>query len=121
MAGADLDLIRGTLDLLVMRAVSTGPQHGFGIGQWIRQVTQDDLRIEEGALYTSLHRLERRGLLRASWAITDKNRKAKYYELTPAGREALQRDTARWTAYASAMFRVLQTQREAIRLLEQIS
>ena len=121
MAGADLDLMRGTLDLLVLRSVTANPQHGFGIGQWIRAVTQDDLRVEDGALYTSLHRLERRGLLRARWAITDKNRKAKYYELTAAGREALQRDTARWTAYAAAMFRVLKTQREAIRLLEQMS
>jgi PadR family transcriptional regulator len=121
VAGADLDLMRGTLDLLVLRAVSSGPQHGFGIALWIRQVTHDDLRIEEGALYTSLHRLERRGLLRGKWAITDKNRKAKYYELTPAGRDALQRDTARWTAYAAAMFRVLKTQRDAIRLLEQMN
>lgn len=120
MAGADLDLMRGTLDLLVLRAVSTGAQHGFGIALWIRQATQDDLRVEDGALYTSLHRLEQRGLLRARWAITEKNRKAKYYELTPAGREALSRDTARWTAYAAAMFRVLKTQREAIRILEQI-
>jgi PadR family transcriptional regulator, regulatory protein PadR len=121
MAGADLDLMRGTLDLLVLRAVTGGPQHGFGIGLWIRQVTLEDLRVEDGALYTSLHRLERRGLLRSRWAITEKNRKAKYYELTQEGRDALQRDTARWTAYAAAMFRVLKTQREAIQLLEQMS
>ena len=120
MAGADLDLLRGTLDLLVLRAVSPGPQHGFGIAQWIAQVTQDDLRIEDGALYTSLHRLERRGLLKAQWGITDKNRKAKYYQLTAAGRDSLARDTAQWTAYAAAMFRVLKSQKEAIRLLERM-
>lgn len=121
MADAQLDLMRGTLDLLVLRAVSGGPQHGFGVALWIRQATQDDLRVEDGALYTSLHRLEQRGLLRARWAITEKNRKAKYYELTAAGREALTRDTARWTVYAAAMFRVLKTQREAIRIIEQSS
>ena len=120
MAGADLDLLRGTLDLLVLRAVSTGPQHGFGIAQWIAQVTQDDLRVEDGALYTSLHRLERRGLLKAAWGVTDKNRKAKYYQLTPPGRDALARDTAQWTVYAAAMFRVLKSQKEAIRLLERM-
>jgi DNA-binding PadR family transcriptional regulator len=76
--------------------------------------------VEDGALYTALHRLEQRGLLRAKWAVTEKNRKAKYYELTASGRSALQRDTARWTAYAAAMFRVLNTQREAIRILEQL-
>jgi PadR family transcriptional regulator PadR len=120
VAGADLDLMRGTLDLLVLRATSTGPQHGFGIAQWIAQVTHDDLRVEDGALYTSLHRLERRGLLKAAWGITDKNRKAKFYQLTAAGRESLARDTAQWTTYATAMFRVLKSQKEAIRLLEQM-
>lgn len=120
MPGADLDLLRGTLDLLVLRAVSAGPQHGFGIAQWIAQVTQDDLRIDDGALYTSLHRLEKRGLLKAAWGITDKNRNAKYYQLTTTGRDALARDTARWTVYATAMFRVLKSQKEAIRLLERL-
>ena len=108
MAGADLDLMRGTLDLLVLRSVTASPQHGFGIGQWIRAVTQDDLRVEDGALYTSLHRLERRGLLRARWAITEKNRKAKYYELTSAGRQALRKETVRFERYARAVFTVLE-------------
>lgn len=119
MPGADLDLLRGTLDLLVLRALRDGPQHGFGVARWLRQVTRDDLRIEDGALYTSLHRLEQRHLVKSEWRITENNRKARYYELTRAGREGLTGDAARWTTYATAIFRALGTRREAIRLLEQ--
>jgi len=120
MPGADLDLLRGTLDLLVLRALAADPQHGFGVARWIRQVTHDDIRIEDAALYTSLHRLEQRGAVKSEWATTPNNRRAKYYALTPAGRRALTQESARWTAYAAAVFRVLKTQREAIRLLEQM-
>ena len=119
MASADFDLLRGTLDLLVLRAVSGGPQHGFGVTQWIRQATRDELRIEDGAMYTALHRLEKRGLLEGEWGVTENSRRARYYTLTPAGRRELTQDTAKWTAYAVAVFRVLTTQREAIRLLQQ--
>ncbi|MEO8450005.1 MAG: PadR family transcriptional regulator [Gemmatimonadota bacterium] len=121
MPGADLDLMRGTLDLLVMRAVVPKPLHGFGIVRWIRQATQDDIKVEDGALYLSLRRLEERKLVRGSWGITENNRRARYYELTASGRETLARDTATWTAYAAAVFRVLKSQREAIRLLEQLT
>lgn len=119
MASADFDLLRGTLDLLVLRALAGGPQHGFGVTQWIRQATLDELRVEDGAMYTSLHRLERRGFVKGEWGVTENNRRARYYTLTPAGRRELATDTARWTAYAVAVFRVLQTRREAIRLLQQ--
>lgn len=121
MASADFDLLRGTLDLLVLRGLSGGPQHGFGVTQWIRQATRDQLRVEDGAMYTALHRLEKRGFVSSEWGITENNRRARYYSLTPAGRAELARDTADWTAYAVAVFRVLKTQREAIRLLEQAS
>lgn len=120
MASADFDLLRGTLDLLVLQAVRGGPQHGFGVTQWIRQTTQGELRIEDGAMYTALHRLEKRGLLLGEWGVTENNRRARYYRLTPGGRKELARDTAQWTAYAVAVFRVLKSQREAIRLLEEI-
>ncbi|MGE0440409.1 MAG: PadR family transcriptional regulator [Gemmatimonadales bacterium] len=121
MASADFSLLRGTLDLLVLRAVAAGPSHGFGITQWIRQVTRDELRIEDGAMYSSLHRLERRGFLKSDWGVTENNRRARYYTLTGAGRRELARDTAEWTAYAVAVFRVLKSQREAIALLEEAS
>lgn len=119
MASADFDLLRGTLDLLVLRALARGPQHGFGVTQWIRETTLDELRVEDGAMYTSLHRLEKRGFVKGEWGVTENNRRARYYTLTPAGRKELSAGTAKWTAYAVAVFRVLQTMREANRLLEQ--
>jgi PadR family transcriptional regulator, regulatory protein PadR len=119
MASADFDLLRGTLDLLVLRALSGGPQHGFGVTQWIRQVTRDELNVEDGAMYTSLHRLEKRRYLKGEWGVTENNRRARYYTLTPEGRKELAQYSANWTSYAVAVFRVLKTQREAIRLLEQ--
>jgi transcriptional regulator len=121
MASADFDLLRGTLDLLVLRALSGGAQHGFGVTQWIRQVTQDELRIEDGAMYGSLHRLEKRGFVQGEWGVTVNNRRARYYSLTREGRRELADDSAKWTAYAVAVFRVLKTQRDAIRLLEQVA
>jgi transcriptional regulator len=118
MANADLDLLKGTLDVLVLKALSWGPNHGFGVGQWIRDATRDDLRVEDGALYTALHRLEERGMLAGEWGLSDNNRKAKFYTLTAPGRAELARSTTRWTTYATAVFRVLQTQREAITILQ---
>lgn len=120
MASADFELLRGTLDLLVLRAVSDGPQHGFGVTQWIREVTHDQLRIEDGAMYTSLHRLEKRGQISGEWGLSENNRRARFYTLTAAGKKALRQDTAQWTAYAVAVFRVLKTNEEAIALLEAV-
>jgi len=119
VASADFELLRGTLDLLVLRALSGGAEHGFGVTQWIREITKDELRIEDGAMYTSLHRLEKRGYLTSEWGMTENQRRARYYTLTPAGRRELATDSARWTSYAVAVFRVLKTQREAIELLEE--
>src|SRR5688500_19568859 len=89
MPRAELDLLQGTLDVLVLKALSWGPRHGHAVASWIRATTEDDLNIEDGALYTALHRLEKRGLIEAEWGLSDNNRKAKYYELTDHGRREL--------------------------------
>jgi PadR family transcriptional regulator PadR len=107
---ADLDLLQGTLDVLVLKTLSWGPRHGYAVAAWIRDRTEDDLQVEEGALYTALHRMEKRGWIESEWGLSENNRKAKYYELTPAGRQQLRAQTTRWTRYAQAVFKVLQTQ-----------
>jgi transcriptional regulator len=107
MPRSELDLLQGTLDVLVLKALSWGARHGHSVATWIRATTEDDLNIEDGALYTALHRLEKRGLIEAEWGLSDNNRKAKYYELTDAGRRQLRHETARWSRYADAVFKVL--------------
>jgi len=107
MPRAELDLLQGTLDVLVLKALSWGARHGHSVATWIRATTEDDLNIEDGALYTALHRLEKRGLIEAEWGLSDNNRKAKYYELTDTGRRELRHETARWSRYAGAVFKVL--------------
>ena len=109
MARPELDLLQGTLDVLVLKALSWGPRHGHAVASWIRATTEDDLNIEDGALYTALHRLEKRGLIEAEWGLSENNRKAKYYQLTVQGRKQLRAKTAVWTEYAGAVFKVLQT------------
>jgi PadR family transcriptional regulator, regulatory protein PadR len=101
MAGSDLYI--GTLDVLILKALSWGPMHGYGIGRWIRQTTEDVLTVQEGALYPALHRLQRRGWLDEEWGITETGREAKYYRLTPAGRRQLRSEVERWRAYARAV------------------
>ena len=103
----DLDLLRGTLDLLVLKTLSWGPMHGLGVLRWIEQTTRDRLQIEEGALYPSLHRMERKGWLAAEWGITEKNRKAKFYRLTAAGRRQLAAEVSKWSHYTEAVGLVL--------------
>jgi len=105
---ADLELLQGTLDLLVLKALAWGPRHGYDVARWVRETTHDDLRIEEGALYTALHRMEQRRWLAAEWGLSENNRRAKYYQLTAAGRRELKAQTAAFSRYAAAMFRVLQ-------------
>ena len=105
----DLDLLQGTLDVLVLKTLSWGPRHGYAVARWIAETTDDALRVEEGALYTALHRLEKRRLVESEWGISENNRKAKYYQLTPAGRANLRARTASWTRYAEAVFKVLRT------------
>ena len=101
MAGSDL--YTGTLDVLILKALSGGPMHGYGVGRWIRQTTGDALQVQEGALYPALHRLERKGLLDEEWGISETGREAKYYRLTPAGRKQLRAEVARWTRYTLAV------------------
>ena len=105
---ADLDLLQGTLDLLVLKALAWGPRHGYAVARWVRETTEDDLRIEEGALYTALHRMEKRHWIAAEWGLSDNNRRAKYYQLTPFGRRELRAQTAAFSRYAQAVFKVLQ-------------
>lgn len=102
-----MELIRGTLDVLVLKTVSWGRLHGYGISRAIGAATADALLVEEGALYPALRRLEKRGLLRGSWGVTDTGREARFYELTPAGTRHLQREMETWRRYVDAMSRVL--------------
>ncbi|MEJ7811022.1 MAG: PadR family transcriptional regulator [Gemmatimonadaceae bacterium] len=101
MAGSDL--YTGTLDVLILKALSWGPMHGYAVGRWIRQTTDDALQVQEGALYPALHRLERKGWLAEEWGLSETNREAKYYTLTPAGRKQLRAEVARWTRYSQAV------------------
>jgi len=105
MAGSNL--YTGTLDLLVLKAVSWGPRHGYAIGRWIRETTDDVLVVQEGVLYPALHRLERRGLLREEWRRSETGRDAKYYTLTTAGRRALRAETSRWIEHTRDVDRAL--------------
>jgi|SRR3954471_842233 PadR family transcriptional regulator PadR len=105
-----MEVMLGTLDLLVLKALAWGPRHGYAVVRWVADTTDDDLQIEEGALYTSLHRMEARGWVEAEWGLSDNNRKAKYYQVTSDGRRELRAATARWNRYARAVGRVLQTQ-----------
>ena len=109
MARDDLELMQGTLDLLVLKALTWGPLHGYGVARWVGTTTRDDLRIDEGALYTALHRMEKRGWIEAEWGLSENNRRAKYYQLTTAGRRQLRAEAERWKRYATAVFRVLET------------
>jgi transcriptional regulator len=103
------DLLQGTLDLLILKALAKGSMHGYGVAEWIHESSQDVLRVEEGALYPALHRLELRGLLSAKWGTSDNNRRAKYYALTAAGRRRLAEETEFWGRMSGAIARILQT------------
>ncbi|HEY1809907.1 MAG TPA: PadR family transcriptional regulator [Acidobacteriaceae bacterium] len=103
-----LDLPQGTLDLLILRALLTGAQHGWAISERVQQVSDDVLRIQQGSLYPALHRLERRGWIKAKWGVSDHNRKAKYYELTRGGHRQLEAETASWHKLTAAVAQVLE-------------
>jgi transcriptional regulator len=107
MAGSDL--YTGTLELLILKAVSWGPRHGYAIGRWIRETTSDVLVVQEGALYPALHRLERKSMLSEEWGESETGRQAKYYTLTPAGRAHLRAERKRWEQYSGAVGRALAT------------
>jgi len=102
-----IDLPQGTLDLLILRTLSLEPQHGWGISERVQQVSSEVLRIQQGSLYPALHRLERRGLIRASWGTSENNRRARYYELTKAGRKQLETETGLWKQLTVAVNQVL--------------
>ena len=101
-------ILRGTLDLLVLKAVSAAPAHGYEIARWVERATGDAVHIEDGSLYPALYRLEERGLLDAEWRLTDDRRRAKYYALTAIGRKRLREETASWTRYVHAVFAALE-------------
>ena len=107
-------LLPGTLDLLILRAVSLGPLHGYGVLLRIEQISANALLIEQGALYPGLFRLVRQGLLKANWGTSENNRRAKFYELTAAGRKRLREETESWNRLASAIASVLSTQPEEV-------
>ncbi len=109
MADDSLDLLRGTLDVLVLKALTWGPRHGYAVARWIDDATAGTLQIEEGALYHGLHRLEKRGWVTSEWGLSETNRRAKYYTLTVDGRQQLVSQTATWTRYAEAVFMALRT------------
>jgi PadR family transcriptional regulator PadR len=106
-ASSDLGLLQGTLDVMVLKALSWGPMHGFGVAKWIRATTDDVLQIEDGALYPALHRMEHRGLIDADWDLTENNRRAKYYRLTTKGRQQLRARTSSWDRYSAAVSKVI--------------
>jgi PadR family transcriptional regulator, regulatory protein PadR len=102
-----LELLQGTLDMLILRTLQWGPRHGHGIGQAIRTQSDDLLRVETGSLYPALHRLVKRGWLKAEWGVSEANQRAKYYRLTAAGKEQLSRETNRWSQLVHAIGRIM--------------
>jgi PadR family transcriptional regulator len=102
-----IDLPQGTLDLLILKILALEPQHGWAISERIQQISSDSLRVQQGSLYPALHRLERRGLIKAEWATTDNNRQAKYYALTRAGRRTLETETEAWRKLTGAVDQIL--------------
>ncbi len=108
MPPAQTNLLQGTLDLLILKALSWGPRHGYGIADWIEHATGTEMLVGEGTLYPALHRLEARELVEAEWGLSENNRRAKYYRLTAAGRRQLAAEQANWLAFAGAMTRVFE-------------
>lgn len=109
MTGARIDLPQGTLDLLILRTLALGPQHGWAISERVQQMSSDVLQIQQGSLYPALHRMERRGLIKARWGTSENNRKAKYYELSKNGRQQLEVQTDAWQKLTAAVAQVLGT------------
>jgi transcriptional regulator len=114
MEKATLDLIRGTLDILVLKTLSWQPMHGYAISQVIRRQTDEALLVEEGALYPALYRMEAKGWIEAEWGLSDNNRRAKFYALTRTGRKHLQMQAETWTAYARAVSKILNASRRPV-------
>ena len=104
-----IDLPQGTLDLLILRTLSLGPQHGWAISERVQQVSSDVLRIQQGSLYPALHRLERRGWIKAKWGTSENNRRAKYYDLTRRGLKQLEAETESWRKLTAAVAQILES------------
>jgi transcriptional regulator len=100
-------MLQGTLDVLVLKTLCWGPMHGYAVARWLHQVTDDVLQVEEGSLYPSLHRMERKGWVASEWGLSENNRRAKYYALTAAGRRRLQAEMRTWSAFSAAVSKVL--------------
>jgi transcriptional regulator len=107
MGEASLSLLRGTLDLLILRALAGGARHGYAISEWLDDATDGTLLLEEGTLYPALHRLERKGWLESEWGVSENNRRAKYYRLTAVGRRRLGEEAASWSRYSDAVAKAL--------------
>ena len=104
-----IDLPQGTLDLLILRTLSLGTQHGWAISERVQQMSSDVLKIQQGSLYPALHRLERRGWIKANWGISENNRRAKYYELTRSGQKQLEVETDSWRKLTAAITQILES------------
>lgn len=110
MTEPSLELLKGTLDVLILKTLSRASMHGYAVSRWIRETTSDAFQVEEGALYPALRRLEKRGLVEAEWGVTDTGREAKFYRLTDGGEAELRSETRRWRRYVEAMGCVLEAQ-----------
>lgn len=106
-ASPELDLLQGTLDVMILKALSWGAMHGFGVAKWIRHTTDEVLQIDDSALYPALHRMEHRGWISADWGLTENNRRAKYYTLTTKGRQQLRTRVETWERYTAAVTKVV--------------
>ena len=111
---ADLEFKRGAIELLILKTLSWGPMHGYGIARWIETITDDALRIEEGSLYPALNRLEDKELIQGAWGISENNRRARFYSLTSRGRQALRAEAESWTRFSAAIAKVLTASRPQI-------
>jgi transcriptional regulator len=104
-----LELLQGTLDMLVLKALSRGSMHGYYIARWIQQTSDDALQVEEGSLYPALYRMERKGWIRSEWGMSENNRKARYYKITKAGRKQLETEAYGWDRLTEAIAKIMQT------------
>ena len=107
MPGPPMELLQGTLDVLILKALADGPRHGYAVSRWVHERTDGTLQIEDAPLYKALRRLEQGGWVSAEWGVSDNNRRARFYSLTPTGRRKLRAEESAWQRYAWAMFRVL--------------
>ena len=107
MGEPKMEMIKGTLDVLILKSLSWGPMHGYAVSRWIRLITDNELQIEEGALYPALHRLERKEWLEAQWGLSENKRRAKFYRLTVRGQQQLLTEASSWTRFAGAVAKIL--------------